>query len=210
MWGWLFVFPLATYLIWTQNWNPRTFLVFSLVCIWAVRLSVHIGLRHTGQEDYRYQAMRRSWERKGKLAYYLIAFFFVFIMQAAFSLVVNASVLWVILYSTAKDPLTPLDYTGLALFLIGFCIEVAADASLYWFKRDPSNKGKIIKHNVWRYSRHPNYFGEALLWWGVYIIACSVQNGYWTVISPIFITYLVRFLSGVPMLEQKQRKNPDF
>jgi len=154
--------------------------------------------------------MRRSWERKGKLAYYLIAFFFVFIMQAAFSLVVNASVLWVILYSTAKDPLTPLDYTGLALFLIGFCIEVAADASLYWFKRDPSNKSKIIKHNVWRYSRHPNYFGEALLWWGVYIIACSVQNGYWTVISPIFITYLVRFLSGVPMLEQKQRKNPDF
>ena len=210
MWGWLFVFPVATYLSWTGNWTPRTILVFSLVFLWALRLSLHIGLRHTGVEDYRYQAMRKSWMKKGKFAYYIIAFLFVFLLQAAFSLVVNASALWVSVFSTVKEPLTLLDYIGLGLFIIGFSFEVAADTSLYLFKRNPENKGKIIKHNVWRYSRHPNYFGEALLWWGVYLITCSVEDGYYTVVSPVFITYLVRFLSGVPLLERKQRKNPEF
>ena len=203
MWGMLFVFPNLTYLAWTGNWNPRSILTLSLVCIWALRLSIHIGVRHTGTEDYRYAAMRRGWERKGKAYYYIVAFLFVFVMQALFSLGVNLSALWVTIFSTKASQLNYLDYIGLALFVIGFYFEAAADASLYSFKKDPANKGKIIKHNVWRYSRHPNYFGEAVIWWGIYLIACSEPNGYWTFGSALFITYLVRFLSGVPLLERK-------
>ena len=82
MWGMLFVFPNLTYLAWTGNWNPRSILTFSLVCIWALRLSIHIGMRHTGTEDYRYAAMRRGWERKGKAYYYIVAFLFVFVINA--------------------------------------------------------------------------------------------------------------------------------
>ncbi|CDW80929.1 membrane protein [Stylonychia lemnae] len=210
MWGQLFVLPNLVYLLWSQNWNQRTILTFALVSLWAFRLSAHILMRHGGEEDYRYQAMRRKWEAKGKTYYYIVSYLFVFVMQAVFSLVVNASALYVSLYSTKDNVLGPLDYAGVVVFLIGFLIQAAADASLYSFKKDPANKGKIIKHNVWRYSRHPNYFGESLMWWGIYLIACSVGKGYWTFYSALFITLLVRFVSGVPLLERKQKKNPEF
>ena len=211
MWGILFVIPNLTYLWWSGNWNKKSILVFSLVCLWALRLSAHIAMRHDGTEDYRYQAMRRKWEKKGKLYYYVAAFFYVFILQAFFSLIVNASALHVSLYSTKDYQYTAFDYAGLAVFILGFLIQASADASLQAFKSNPENKGKIIKHNVWRYSRHPNYFGEALMWWGVYLIACNVgERGYLTFYSAMLITLLVRFVSGVPLLEKKQKKNPEF
>lgn len=154
--------------------------------------------------------MRRGWMKKGIVFYYVIAFLFVFVMQALFSIFVNASALWISVYSTKNSHLNYIDYIGTAIFVLGFYFQAAADASLYFFKKNPDNKGKIIKHNVWRYSRHPNYFGEAVMWWGIYLLACSEPKGYWTFASALFITYLVRFLSGVPLLERKQKKNPDF
>ena len=78
------------------------------------------------------------------------------------------------------------------------------------FRADPSNRGKLIKVGLWRYSRHPNYFGEATLWWGIFLIACSVEYGWITVFAPIFITFLLRFVSGVPLLEEKYKNRPDF
>eukprot|EP00347_Sterkiella_histriomuscorum_P000546 403375437 len=211
MWGLLFVIPNLTYLWWSNNWNHRSILVFSLIALWAARLSTHIAMRHEGKEDYRYVAMRKRWEKKGQTYYYFAAFFYIFVLQAFFSLIVNASALHVSFYSMKQnEQLTGLDYAGAAVFIIGFLFQAAADASLYAFKRDPANKGKIIKHNVWRYSRHPNYFGESLMWWGIYLISCNIGKGYLTFYSALFITLLVRFVSGVPLLERKQKKNPEF
>lgn len=78
------------------------------------------------------------------------------------------------------------------------------------FRDDPKNRGQLIKSGLWRYSRHPNYFGEALLWWGVFIIACSVEYGWITIYAPLFITLLIRFVSGVPLLEKKYAARPEF
>jgi steroid 5-alpha reductase family enzyme len=167
-------------------------------------------MRHTGQEDYRYAAMRRNWEKKGKAYYYVVSFMFVFMMQALFSIIVNASALYVTTQLAKTVTLGYFDYAGLALFTFGFLFEAIADAQLYYFKKDPNNKGKIITTGLWRYTRHPNYFGEASLWWGIYLVACAQPQGYLTFFAPLFITLLVRYVSGVPLLERKQMKNPDF
>ena len=147
--------------------------------------------------------MRRNWEKKGKAFYYIVAFFFIFILQAFFSLIVNASALYTSIYSPQDPNLTTFDIVGAIVFTIGFLIETFADIQLYQFKKNPENKGKIIKLGIWRYSRHPNYFGESVIWWGIFLISCSLPYGYWTFFSALFITILVRFVSGVPLLEKK-------
>jgi steroid 5-alpha reductase family enzyme len=103
-----------------------------------------------------------------------------------------------------------LDVIGAAIWLFGFLFEIVADYQLQAFRDDPSNRGKLIKSGLWRYSRHPNYFGEAVLWWGIFLIACSVEYGWITVYAPLFITILVRFVSGVPLLENKYKSRPEF
>ena len=111
---------------------------------------------------------------------------------------------------TAANSLEWSDYLGIAIFVIGFLFEVVGDAQLgaHIADQDP-NKGKFCKRGLWRYTRHPNYFGEALLWWGIYCFSFAVK-GYWTFFSPLVITLLLRFLSGVPMLERKARKHPEW
>jgi len=103
------------------------------------------------------------------------------------------------------------DYVGFGLFAAGFLIEMIGDAQLsnHIANKDPK-KGKFCKTGLWRYTRHPNYFGEALLWWGFYVVALGVPMGYMTVFSPIVITLLLRFVSGVPLLERKARKHPEW
>merc|ERR1711865_1344659 len=101
------------------------------------------------------------------------------------------------------------DVAGLVVFIIGFLIEVISDEQLRLHMKDKSpGKEKFIKKGLWRYSRHPNYFGEAMLWWGIYLIACSTKYGWTTFIAPIFIGVLVRFVSGVPLgTEVKYKEN---
>ena len=99
---------------------------------------------------------------------------------------------------------------GAAVWAFGFIFELVSDWQLQKFRDDTSNRGKLIKSGLWRYSRHPNYFGEAVLWWGVFIIACSVEYGWVTVYAPLFITLLIRFVSGVPLLEEKYKNRPEF
>lgn len=124
MWGILFVIPNLIILITEKNWNERTILTFCLVTIWAVRLALHIGLRHNG-EDWRYKEMRQGWEAKGMAFYYFAAFTFIFVMQAFFSLVVNSSALFISIWSGPKFYF--LDVIGAALWLFGFTFEVIAD-----------------------------------------------------------------------------------
>eukprot|EP00347_Sterkiella_histriomuscorum_P014065 403362293 len=193
-WGLIFIVPNLIILCIKNNWNERTILTFCLV--------------HPGKEDFRYADMRRGWEAKGKCYYYFAAFTFVFMMQALFSLIVGSSALFVSIWS--GDQFFPLDAIGAFVWLFGFVFELVADRQMKQFREDPSNRGKLIKVGLWRYSRHPNYFGEAVLWWGIYLIACSVEYGWITFFSAGFITFLLRFVSGVPLLEEKYKNRPDF
>ena len=104
-----------------------------------------------------------------------------------------------------------LDYIGLAVWLVGYFFEVVGDNQLKNFIKKPENKGKLMKYGLWKYTRHPNYFGEATMWWGIFLIALSSPNGWIAIISPIIITLLLLlFVSGVPLLENKYKSHPEF
>jgi len=131
-------------------------------------------------------------------------------LQGLFSLICNSAGLYVQIYSVTKEIIW-LDFVGLVVWFFGFLFEVIGDKQLENHIADKTlGKKKFINKGLWRFTRHPNYFGEAVLWWGIYLIACAVEWGWVTVWAPIFITYLVRFLSGVPMLEKKYKGNPEW
>ena len=191
-------------------------LVTAMVCFWGFRLAYHIWARHT-REDYRYKELREGWERNGSCGYYVRAFAYVWFMQGIFASIVNCSALYINLFSVSdpKDDsflgLWYTDYVGFAVWVIGYLIETISDAQLKEHLTNPKpGAGKFIRTGLWRYSRHPNYFGEAVLWWGIYIMACGIQWGWCTVVSAIFIFYLLRFLSGCPFPEKKYANNPDW
>jgi len=189
--------------------HARVILNVVLIGVWALRLGLHIGLRHKG-EDFRYVEMRSNWMKHGIAAYYILAFTNVFMLQGFFSLVVNSASLYSTIYTGSNSLLWP-DYLGLAIWVVGFTVEVVGDEQLKWHIKDQTpGKKKFITWGLWRYTRHPNYFGEAVLWWGIWIIACGCKWGWITVYSPICITLLVRFLSGVPMLEKKYEGREDW
>jgi len=131
-------------------------------------------------------------------------------LQAIFSLIVNSAALYIAIYSSTNT-LIWTDYVGGAVWLFGFLFEAIGDLqlSMHLANKTPGKK-KFIMWGLWRYTRHPNYWGEAVLWWGVWIIACSIQWGWVTVFAPLLITVLVRFVSGVPLLEAKYKNNPEF
>lgn len=211
MWGMSFIFPNILILILRgyEEIQPRMILITMLVSIWGLRLSIYIWLRHKS-EDYRYKEMRNGWENSGKVFYYLAAFFFVFIFQGFLSLIVNSSALFVNIY-TIDDKLLWTDYLGTLIWIIGFLIEVISDFQLSSHLKNPEvGSGKFLRTGLWRYSRHPNYFGESVLWWGIFIIGCSLEYGWIMIFSCIFITLLIRFVSGVPFPEKKYKENKEW
>lgn len=183
--------------------NMRGLIVNVLVTIWGLRLSFHIHTRNRGkEEDFRYAQWRREWKN-----FYLRSFLQVFLLQGFFLFVIAWPVMWV---NSADASLWRWwDVAGVILWIIGFLFESIGDHQLTRFKKDSANKGKIITTGLWRYTRHPNYFGEAVQWWGIFLLALSV-GGWVTVESPLLITYLLRYVSGVPMLERKYAGRPEF
>ena len=187
----------------------RVILNTVLISVWGLRLALHIGVRHT-KEDFRYTDMRNRWMQGGLVAYYISAFFYVFMLQALFSLIVNAASLFTTIY-TGTQGLIWSDYLGLAVWVFGFGFECIGDQQLKMHLADKTEgKKKFITWGLWRYTRHPNYFGEAVLWWGIWIIACGNKWGWVTVFAPLFITLLVRYVSGVPLLEAKYAQREDW
>ena len=216
-WGISFLLPLLGLLIkrYAQADKPdpdaRCWIVVACVAIWALRLCLHILKRHK-EEDFRYKKFRADWmERGGGYNGYLWrAFVYVFMLQGLFSLICNSAALYVLIYSFTNK-LIWLDYIGMCTWVFGFLFEVVGDNQLKNHIADKTpGKKKFIFSGLWRYTRHPNYFGEAVLWWGVYFLACAVKWGFVTIWAPLFITYLVRFLSGVPLLEEKYKGNPEW
>jgi steroid 5-alpha reductase family enzyme len=181
-------------------------LVTALVAVWGARLALHILLRNRKRgEDPRYAAWRRSWGRSFVWRSYLQ----VFLLQGFFMLVISTPVILVNTYRA--DPYAgKFALAGFLLWCVGFFFEAAGDAQLARFKRDPANKGKIMDRGLWRFTRHPNYFGESLMWWGIFLLALGVPYGWTTVVSPLLITFLLVKVSGVPLLEKRYAGNAAF
>jgi steroid 5-alpha reductase family enzyme len=183
----------------------RPLLLLSLLTLWGLRLGLHIGLRHRGQgEDFRYRKFRKDW---GDTIIWR-SFLQIYMLQGAVVLVVATPAL--LTMGAPGGSLAWSDLVGILLFSIGFFFEAISDWQLTVFKRGGANKGKIIMHGLWRYSRHPNYFGEATLWWGIFFVGLAGPYGLYGLISPLTIAFLLLKVSGIPMLEVKYQGNPEF
>ena len=185
--------------------EARHLLITLLVAIWGLRLAIHIYLRNRGRgEDFRYAKWRKDWGRW----FIPRSFFQVFMLQGIFMLIISSPL--VLVNRSPESGLTLLDALGGILWFIGFLFEAVGDYQLKRFKQKPESKGKIMTTGLWKYARHPNYFGEATLWWGIWLIALSVDSGWAAIISPLTISFLLLKVSGVKMIEKKYAGNEEF
>jgi steroid 5-alpha reductase family enzyme len=176
----------------------RRLLVTVLVSLWGLRLAVHLFVRKWGQgEDRRYAQMRA---RHGP-GFQWASLYKVFGVQAFLLWVISLSA-QVAQLSAEPSRLTWLDLLGGSLWLLGFALEAVADWQLARFKADPGNRGRVMDRGLWAYSRHPNYFGESLIWWGIFLVSLATPWGWLTLISPLTITFLLLKVSGVTLLER--------
>jgi|GEM_PF-75951 len=177
----------------------RAGLILVLVILWGMRLSLYIHFRNRRKpEDARYQKMRQA----GGPSFWWKSFFFVFILQGLLMWFISAPLAVIHLFPQADEP-TLLDLAGILLFMTGFLFESVGDYQLSRFKRDPFNQGKVCRVGLWNLSRHPNYFGESLVWWGFFLISLNAGYGWATALSPILMTYLLLKVSGVALLEKQ-------
>ncbi len=194
MWSLFFLLMTIIYLAEAQTLATRSTLLLFLVALWAVRLSLFITLRNWGQpEDRRYRAIREANEPN----FWLKSLYIVFGLQAILAWVISLPLLGATL---SPAPLNALDMLGVALWLLGFGFESIGDQQLASFKADPRNAGQVMDLGLWRYTRHPNYFGEACLWWGFGLIALA-SGAWWSLIGPALVTVLLLRVSGVKLLE---------
>jgi steroid 5-alpha reductase family enzyme len=205
-WGIGFIVASLASFVVNDNKSVVSLIVILLVIIWGLRLSYHIGRRNIKKpEDYRYKAWRDSW---GKW-FYLRSYLQVFILQGIFLLIISSPILVINTYQYGERNLSL--YLGIITWVFGFIFESRADKQLRQFISNPKNKGKIMDRGLWKYSRHPNYFGEVTQWWGIGIIALgSVSFGWIGLIGPAMITFLILKVSGVPMLEKKYNDNKGY
>jgi steroid 5-alpha reductase family enzyme len=197
-WGLGFsMIAVVSYLV-AGGYAARKILITAVTVVWGIRLASYILWRNWGSgEDFRYQAMRK---RAGKW-FPIMSLFTVFGLQGLLMWIISLPI-QIAELSPEPSRLTWLDWLGATVWLVGFLFESAGDLQLAWFKSDPRNEGKVMDRGLWRYTRHPNYFGDAVLWWGMFLIALSTPLGWWTVISPLMMTGLLMKVSGVALLEK--------
>jgi len=176
----------------------RSLLLTSMTVLWGVRLSVHIARRKGGKgEDFRYAAMRaahpETFPRRSLIT--------VFLLQAVLIWVISLPAQLAQL-QPMPDRVTALDALGVVVWVIGFGMEAIADRQLARFLAHPANRGQVMDKGLWRYSRHPNYFGDSLVWWGIWLVAASTPGGWMTLFSPVLMTFFLTRVSGVPLLEE--------
>jgi len=195
-WGPGFALVTLAYCLVDASWGARGTLVLALVVLWGGRLGHHLLRRNRLRgEDPRYAAMRaQHGDRWGR-----VSLFRVFWLQGGILWIVSMP-LFAAVRASAR-PLGILDLAGALLALLGVVIEATADAQLTRFRSDPANRGRVLDTGLWRYSRHPNYFGDAVVWWGFYALAAG-GGAWWTVFAPLIMTGLLTRVSGVPLLEK--------
>jgi steroid 5-alpha reductase family enzyme len=194
LWSMMFVLAACTYARGAGAVGPRGTWVLCLVAVWALRLSVYITWRNWGHgEDRRYRAIRaRNEPNFGLKSLYLI-----FFLQAVLAWIISLPLLGAILNPA---PVGILDFLGVALWAVGFAFEAGGDWQLARFKSKAANRGDVMDRGFWRYTRHPNYFGEFCVWWGFYLMAASA-GAWWSIVGPALMSVLLIRVSGVPLLE---------
>lgn len=197
-WGFGFVVVNAFYVYNLEEINPRNWLLLTLVSVWGLRLTFYLAIRNIGKgEDYRYQQFRKDY---GEKRYWWFSYFQVFLLQGGLILLVSLPYLGVHL-SASFGGLIWLDYIAILVWILGFCFEAGGDYQLYQFKKNLENKGKVLNTGFWKYTRHPNYFGDAAVWWAFALLSIAA-GGYWQIIGAVIMTLLIIKVSGVAMLER--------
>lgn len=195
LWSLFFIVAVVAYALAVEPIGLRGQIVLALTVIWALRLSVYITARNWGEgEDYRYRTIRANNEPN----FALKSLYIVFGLQGLLAWIISIPLFVAV---TAQNSIGIIDVVALALWTIGFIFEAGGDYQLSRFKAEPGNKGKVLDRGLWRYTRHPNYFGDACIWWSFYLFALSA-GGWWTVYAPILMTLLLLKVSGVAMLEK--------
>jgi len=184
----------------------RLQILLSVVTFWAFRLFWHIGMRtlQKSEEDIRYRRMRQDWGDSWRWKSYL----YVFMLQGFLMLLIGSPIL--VSLARPQGELSGLLGIGILLWGVGFAFEAVSDAQLKAFKSKPENKGRIMDQGLWSWSRHPNYFGDALQWWGFFFMALVEWRDLWTILSPMTMTFLLLKVSGVPLLEELMKDRPGF
>ncbi|MDH5415044.1 MAG: DUF1295 domain-containing protein [Flavobacteriaceae bacterium] len=197
-WGIGFVLAGVTYFFNTEGLNPRKIILLVLLLLWGLRLSIYLGCRNWGkEEDFRYQQFRKDY---GAHRYWWFSFFQVFLFQGVLCWLISAPLL-AAMYFMPDSNLNILDYFAILVWGVGFAFEAGGDYQLSRFKSSPANKGKVLNTGFWKYTRHPNYFGDATIWWAYGIFAVAAGS-YITLLSSLLMTLLIIKISGVAMLER--------
>lgn len=203
-WGMGYV-GLCAFLYFSGYRSDIALIIYALVALWGGRLSLHIGLRNRKKkEDFRYNKWRKEWGSN----FYWRSYLQVYMLQVLLLLLISIPI--IITTQSPEASLNLFTYLGLILWLIGFYWQVVGDYQLSQFKRQKTDKDQVMQSGLWKYSRHPNYFGEILMWWGIGLIVLPLSYGWIGLASPLLITYLLLFVSGVPMLEKRYKGNAAF
>ena len=197
-WGLGFVVVNTFYVFHLDKIEPRNLVLLILVAIWGLRLTMYLAFRNIGKgEDYRYQEFRKNY---GEKRYWWFSYFQVFLLQGVLILIVSLP-LFGVHNSDSSGQLFWLDYMAILTWVIGFIFEAGGDYQLYQFKKSQKNKEEVLTKGFWKYTRHPNYFGDALVWWS-YAMFSMAAGGYWQIIGAIVMTLLIIKVSGVALLEK--------
>jgi steroid 5-alpha reductase family enzyme len=197
-WGFGFVVVNAFYAFTSGELNDRKMLVLALVSVWGLSLSIYLAWRNLGKgEDFRYQEFRRKY---GPERYWWISYFQTFLLQGVLMMIVSLPLL-AVNAGPGSNELGIVDFIGVLVWLTGFAFEAGGDLQLARFKDNPKNKGKVLDTGFWRYTRHPNYFGDSAAWWA-YALFSMAAGGYWQVFGSVIMTLLIIRISGVALLEK--------
>lgn len=203
-WGAGFALANAAALPFTAGDPARKALATALVTVWGLRLALHLFFRNRGKgEDPRY----RRWREEAGARWWWLSYVRVFLLQGVIMWLVGAPLL---LAQTASAPPGVFDLLGAALWALGITFEAVGDWQLARFKADPANKGRLMTTGLWALTRHPNYFGDALVWWGHFALALAAPWGVLTVFAPVLMTFLLMRVSGVPLLESAMKQRPGY
>ncbi|MFK8007054.1 MAG: DUF1295 domain-containing protein [Saprospiraceae bacterium] len=201
-WGFGFVI-IAWFYAYQNNFEImgiREKILLAMITIWGLRLTIYLAMRNLGKgEDYRYA----QWRKDNGAKWWWLSFIRVFALQGFLLWIISATYLPSF---SIKAEIGILEYVGVLLWIIGLFFEAVGDYQLSQFKKDPKNKGKVLNTGVWRYTRHPNYFGDATIWWGFFLFALAHPQGWIFIFCPIVMTFFLLKVSGVAMLEVKLKK----
>jgi len=181
--------------------DARQWLITLLTTLWGLRLAGYLAWRNTGHgEDFRYRSMRKRWGSR----FPVVSLVTVFGLQGTLMWIVSLGVQ--LGQADATPDLGVLALIGVLVYAVGLFFEVIGDAQLTKFKADPNSAGKVMDKGLWRYTRHPNYFGDACVWWGLALIAAETGGGAWGLIGAAVMSFFLRRVSGVTMLERSLKK----